>query len=356
MFNKKSQIIKFEQNLCDANVNDNSVLFVKVSDRITDKNAFVEIPASHTALIVKGGSDVRYHERGPIEIFDNKNEIKDWKKGFSVDVIYIAKNGKLTINWGTPNQIMFRDEASNRVVRVGANGEFDISVANPLQFFETTAVCAEEFDRKKFSDMYRNIVVNQFTDMFLRVLQEKHLTYDQCDANKLAIGESIGEILDKKFNIENGLSIKNFLIKQFIWSEDDKAAMEEAAAARRQKELDEEEEKKKHARLKEILAELERLDDKQWEREKYLRQLELQDKTAYYEVMKVIGKSDKEEKSEALKCPVCGTEYKPTDKFCPNCGKRVSKEPVICPDCGHSNKYDAKFCANCGKSLIKGDK
>lgn len=353
---KKVQIVKFEQNLCNANVNDNCILFVKVSDMITDKNAYVEIPASHTALIIKGGSDVRYYERGPVEIFDNKSEIKKWKKGFSVEVIYVAKNGKLTISWGTPSQITFRDEASNRVVKVGANGEFDIGIANPLQFFETTAVCAEEFDRKKFSDMYRNIVVNQFTDMFLRVLKEKHLTYDQCDANKLEIGESIGNKLDKKFNIENGLSINNFLIKQFIWSEEDKAAMEEAAAAKRQKEQDEEEEKKKHERLKEILAELERLDDKQWERDKYLRQLELQDKAAYYEVMKVIGKDGKDGKKEEMKCPACGTEYKSTDKFCPHCGKRVSKDPVICPDCGHSNKYNARFCSNCGSVLVKGDK
>ncbi|MDE5841845.1 MAG: zinc-ribbon domain-containing protein, partial [Malacoplasma sp.] len=44
--------------------------------------------------------------------------------------------------------------------------------------------------------------------------------------------------------------------------------------------------------------------------------------------------------------------YKPADKFCPHCGKRVSKEPIICPDCGKSNESTAVFCANCGKKLF----
>ena len=341
---KKSQVIKFEQNLCNANSKDNSILFVKVKDVITDKDARVEIPQSHNALIVKSGSDVRFYKEGPIKVFDDKTEIKDWKRGFSVEVIYIAKNGKITIDWGTPNRIMFRDEASNHVVNVGANGEFDIAVDNALQFYKTTAVTADEFDKEAYGDIFRSIVVNLFTDIFLRVLKEKNLTYDQCDANKLQIGKTIGEILSEKFEVEYGVAIKNFIIKKFAWSDEDKAAIEDAAA-----------EKKKQEKLKEYLEELERLDDKQWEREKYLRQLELQDKNAYYEVLKVIGKNKQADAEENNKCPNCGLVYKPTDKFCPHCGKRVSKEPIICPDCGKSNESTAVFCSNCGKKLIKGE-
>ena len=174
MFSKqKEQIIKFDQNLCNANSKDNSVLFVKIKDVITDKNAFVEIPQSHNALIVKGGSDVRYYEEGPVNVFDDKSEIKNWKKGFSVEVIYLAKNGKITICWGTPNKITFRDEASNRVVTVGANGEFDICVDNALQFYKTTAVTADEFDREAYGDMFRAIVVNLLPIYFCESLTTK---------------------------------------------------------------------------------------------------------------------------------------------------------------------------------------
>ena len=338
---KKEQVIKFDQSLCKANALQNEVLFVKVKEVVNTKNAYVEIPQSHTALIVKGGSDVRYYKEGPVRVFDEKSEVKDWKRGFSVEVIYIAKAGKLTVFWGTPNKIMFRDEASNHVVNVAVIGEFDVSICNPLQFYSTTAVSADEFNRENYGDMFRSIVVNQFTDIFLKVLKAKQLTYDQCDENKKEIGENIGEILNNKFQQEYGVSVKNFIIDKFVWDNEDKAAIEEAAA-----------EKKKQDKLKEYLAEIERLDDKQWEREKYLRQLELQDKNAYYEVLKVIGKGKNIENEQVNKCPACGFECKPTDKFCPHCGKRVSKDPIVCPDCGKANEYTAVFCANCGKKLV----
>ncbi len=340
---KKSQKIKFEQNRCNANSKDNSILFVKIKDVVTDKNASVEIPLSHNALIIKGGSDVRYYENGPVKVFDDKTEVKDWKNGFSVEVIYIAKNGKITIEWGTPNKIMFRDEASNHVVNVGANGEFDISVSNALQFYKTTAVTADEFDKESYGDMFRNIVVNLFTDIFLRVLKEKNLTYDECDANRLLIGNMVGEVLDEKFQLEYGVSVRNFIIRKFAWSEEDKEAIKDAAA-----------EKQRQNKLKEYLKELERLDDKNWEREKYLRQLEIQDKNAYYDVLKVIGNNDLNEKKD-YKCPNCGFKYKSSDKFCPHCGKRLSIDPITCPKCGKSNESTAVFCSNCGKKLTQGD-
>lgn len=339
MFGKnKEQVIKFNQDLCKADALQNEVLFVKVKDVVTSKNAYVEIPRSHTALIVKGGSDVRYYKDGPIKLFDDKKEVKDFKKGFSVEVIYIAKEGKLTIKWGTPSKIIFRDEESNRIVNVGAIGEFDIFISNPLKFYETTAVTADEFDSESYSNMFRNIVVNRFTDIFLKVVKERKLTYDQCLENKLEIGDAIGEILNEKFQNEYGVGVKNFVIMKFNWDSDDTDAIEAAAAEKRERE-----------RLKEEQAEKERLDDKQWEREKYLRQLELQDKNAYYEAIKAMGKNKQDNKNN--KCPYCGFEYKFSDKFCPHCGKRVSKEPIICPDCGKVNDYMATFCANCGKKL-----
>lgn len=334
---KKVQVIKFDGSLCQANSKDNSVLFVKVKDIITDKNAYVEIPSSHSALIIKGGSDIRYYKEGPVKIFDDKSELKDWKRGFSVEVVYLANNGKITIGWGTPNKIMFRDEASNRVVNVGASGEFDMSVYNALQFYKTTAITADEFDREAYGDMFRNIVVNLFTDIFLSVLKERRLTYDQCDAAKLQIGEDIGNVLNNKFRTEYGVEIKNFIIKRFLWSDEDKAAIEQAAA-----------ERTKQQRLREYLDTLERLYDKQPERDKFLRQLELQDKNAYDEVMKIVGDVNN---VGGIKCPFCGANCKSKDMFCPSCGKRVSKDPIVCPACGKSNDHTATFCVHCGNRL-----
>ncbi len=336
--NKKNQVIKFDQNMCHASVDDNSVLFVRVCDTVTDKHAIVEVPFTHNAIIIKGGGDCRYYESGNYSVFDNKTEVKDWKRGLSVDVIYIPKDTRVLIKWGTPNRLRYRDEASGKVITVGAFGEFDVSVSNPEQFFRKVVGVKKEFNLEEFSKRYSETVATEFADIFLRIVSEMHLTYDRFTANKKAIGVRMGEILSPMFEKEWGLSVLNFKIADFNLYDSDMNAIEDAAA-----------EAVRQDKLKEYLRELERLDDKQWEREKYLRELQLKDNAAYYEVLKVVGNRKPEEKS---KCPYCNTEIDPSAVFCHVCGKRVSKAPITCPDCGKVNDSSAMFCSGCGKKLM----
>lgn len=335
---KKIQVIKFDQNMCNARVDDNSVLFVRVSDIVSDKNAIIEVPFTHNAIIIKGGGDYAFYKSGNYKVFDSRSEVKDWKRGLSVDVIYIPKETRVLIKWGTPNRLMYRDEASGKVITVGAYGEFDVSVSDPELFFKKVVGVKKEFNLEEFGKRYSETVATEFADIFLRVVSELHLTYDRFTANKKMIGTRIGEILSPMFEKQWGLSVLNFKVADFDLNSDDIAAIEDAAA-----------EVKRQDKVKEYLAELERLDDKQWEREKYLRQLELQDKAAYYEVLKVVGSGKPQEKQA---CPFCGSEYEPSAMFCPTCGKRVSKTPITCPDCGRVNDSTAGFCAGCGKKLI----
>ena len=76
---KKGQVIKFEQNLCNAKVDDNEVLFVRVSDIVTSADARFEVPFTNDAIVIKGGGDVRYYKSGNYDVFDDKKEIKKWK-------------------------------------------------------------------------------------------------------------------------------------------------------------------------------------------------------------------------------------------------------------------------------------
>ncbi|MCH5162059.1 MAG: SPFH domain-containing protein [Clostridiales bacterium] len=338
----KNQVIKFEQNLCNAKLDDNEILFVRVSDVVSSVDARFEVPFTHNAIVIKGGGDVRYYKSGNYDVFDDKKEAKQWKKGMSVEVIYIPKDTQVLIRWGTPNRLRYRDDASNRVITVGARGEFDVSVGNPEQFFRKVVGAKKEFNLMEFRKRFSETVATEFADIFLKIIAERKLTYDQFTANKKEIGNAMGEILCPMFEREWGLLVHNFKIADFDLLDEDMNAIEEFAA-----------EKTKQERMKEYLAELERLADKQWEREKYLRQLELQDKAAYYEVLKVIGNNPTAPRpEEKLLCPNCGCEYKATDKFCPKCGKRVSKDPIICPDCGKANDSTSVFCANCGKKLV----
>lgn len=344
LFKKQRQVIKLNQDLCKANLDDNAILFLRVENLVTDKEAILEVPPHHNAILIKGGGGIRYYDSGNYNVFDDKKEIKNWKNGLSVEVVYIPLEAGVRIQWGTPNRVRYRDDASNKVITVGARGECVVNVHNPELFYRRVVGNKKEFNVDEFCERFVETIAGEFADIFLATIKEKNLTYDQFTANKKAIGNRMGEILShNEFEKKWGLTVEEFRIADFHLEDEDMDAIEDAAA-----------EKQKQEKLKEYLAEVERLDDKQWEREKYLRQLELQDKAAYYEVLKVVGENGgklKKNAGEETLCPNCNTAYKPGDKFCPVCGKRLTKEPVICPDCGKANPHTAVFCSNCGKKL-----
>ena len=350
MFKKKekSQVIKFEQNICNASVNDNSVLFVRVSDIVTTSEALVEVPFTHNAFLIKGGGDCRFYKSGTYTVFDNKDEIKQWKKGVSVDVVYMPKDTSVTILWGTPNKVEYRDTVSNYVIEVGARGQFGITIINHEQFLRKVVGVRKEFDLVDFSKRFSAAVVDEFADCFLTVVANQNLIYDKFDANRKKIASKVGEILSEKFADSWGIGLVDFTIVKFEISQEDKNKVESVAEELRK----EQEEIKREAKFREYLAELERLDDKQWEREKYLKQLEQEDNIAYYEVLKAIGKKDASEKAKGANfCPKCGHSCETTSEFCPNCGNRLGKSSVICPQCNKVNVDSATFCSGCGKKL-----
>lgn len=160
----------------------------------------------------------------------------------------------------------------------------------------------------------------------------------------------MSELLDEMFKKEWGMSVQHLQIIQFTFDEDDIEKVRQAMQTERG-------EKK----IKDYLKEVERLDDKNWEREKYLRRLELEDNAAYYEVMKYIGEKDakdakaKKDNGSMKKltkfCPNCGEKYEEGMKFCQGCGRKLGEDKKVCPNCNKVNNADARFCADCGSKL-----
>src|SRR5580765_3267443 len=49
-----------------------------------------------------------------------------------------------------------------------------------------------------------------------------------------------------------------------------------------------------------------------------------------------------------MNCSNCGTANESSNKFCAECGARLT---VTCPGCGAANAPTVKFCPECGTSL-----
>ena len=337
LFSKK-QIVKFEQNLCNASVNDNSVLFVRVNDLIKSKDAILEVPFTHNAFLIKGGGDCRFYKSGTHNIFDGRQEVKAWKSGISVEVIYIPKETSVLICWGTPNKVRYKDPLSLKVIEVGACGQFGVSITNPEQFLRKIVGTRKEFDLDDFSTRFAAAVVDEFANVFLNVVSSNNISYDSFDAKRKSIATQAGELLSEKFSNDYGIGLVDFIIETFNISAEDIEKIESVA-----------EEEKRERKIKEYLAEIERLEDKEWEKEKYILELKNNDREAYYEVLKVVG--EKTPGKTGSFCSKCGHSIEPNQTFCTACGNKVANAENVCAHCGHKNPGDAAFCSKCGKKL-----
>ena len=172
-----------------------------------------------------------------------------------------------------------------------------------------------------------------------------------------------------------GLKMVSFDIVGFMFDQEDVAAVKANLKTReseikdrirkeeeKKEERERKEEEKKEA--KEIAAELERLDDKQFEREILLKELEAKDYEKYLEVLKILaarnssylkmGKGISEDTKSgngAAFCPKCGHSYETGDSFCQGCGARVGESERKCPKCGKINKWKSTYCSGCGTKL-----
>lgn len=62
--------------------------------------------------------------------------------------------------------------------------------------------------------------------------------------------------------------------------------------------------------------------------------------------------SESKEQKPSKICPKCGTECRPTAKFCRECGEKFpTKTEKFCPECGAKVSATAKFCGECGTKL-----
>lgn len=121
---------------------------------------------------------------------------------------------------------------------------------------------------------------------------------------------------------------------------------------------------------------IDRKDQRDWEREKYLRELDSKDKQSYYDTTKHLGWekakiAEAENKSNYTTpltaspvqvetnqsallgkfCSKCGNAVSANDKFCEICGNIVGQVKVYCSHCQKEVSKDAKFCAHCGKKV-----
>lgn len=320
----------------------NDELFVKKSTDGLDPDAKVVVPETHNAILLKDGQMMDTLNSGSHSIFDPKSKKT---QNILVEVIFMSKTAKLKVNWGTKTQFSFRDTETDVPIKVGAHGEFEVQICNPRKAYLELIGAQKQFDINQLKERLAMRMMSKVEPAIVRAMREKSLTYDRLSEHKDEIAQSVLPELSKMFEEDYGLKMFSFTLASVMIADEYVKAIETAKREKREREEEE-------AKLRAEKIEAEARDDKNWEKEKFLRELEKNDYEKYLEVCKAIGWEPKGGARGAGRfCPNCGHSYEAGDKFCPGCGKQVGNTVKICPSCKKENAASANFCSGCGAKL-----
>lgn len=262
----------------------NNDLFVRVSGQDLPHNTEIIVEDTHSAVLIKDGQLMSTLSAGryPLYAKGDKGAIR------RVDVIYTSKTAKLRALWGTKNRMSLRDPVTGVNVEVGANGEFEVAVANPRQMYFELIGAEKAYTVEQLRERLLARMMDSLEGIVAAVMERKNLCYAELGAHKPEIAAEVKEALTEMFAHDYGLKLHSFTIARVFVPDD---SLERIAAAKR-----------------------------------------------------AAG-------AEKYYCPDCGREYRKGDAFCSFCGKDLPPLSPVCRKCGHVNVDGAVFCSSCGAKL-----
>lgn len=287
-------------------------------------------------------------------------EKKKVKEDTMFDVVVFNQNLSYEGFWGIPNPIPFRDPETAIPVDIRGRGKYDIRIADVQKFFERVVGSNRDFKMEDLLERINDHVVHILKEKLTQVIHEHHLGYIDLSLHEAEVAEAIQPLVSEMLNEQYGLYCPIFSVEQFFIDDEQRLEIETFLKNNR-------DEKKFKADAKELAIEAERLDDKNWERTKFLIGLRREDESKYLEVIKILGyphepmysagakkAAEKEKEKEApvkRYCPKCGAEVIRGEPYCPSCGEPLAPVERKCPHCGKTVKTKGKYCPHCGKEF-----
>ena len=345
VIDKNTEIIKFEGT--------NTDFFWRIYGEVINPKCRLVIPPTHQAIYIKDGRLQDVLESGMYNIFETV------KKGFlgigkkvdatTLDIIFMNRTIKFNAFWGTYNPIPLRDPITEIPVSLRGNGEFEVGIDNPKKFYLEIVGTEKNFNLDSLRERLAVKMMAYIEPVIAKTMKDLCLSYIDIAQHKKEIADSILPTVNEMFVRDCGLKVYSFTIGVLKIADEEMEAIEENLAERRR-------EIKEKLEAKELAAELERLEDKKFDKEVFLRLLEQADRNKYYEVLKIAAANQNNNNNgnnngAARFCPQCGHSYEPGTRFCPHCGNRLPGDKLVCPECGRELSSDTRFCPDCGHKI-----
>lgn len=319
-------------------------------EHFKNMDAEIVIPPTHQCVLIVDGQLQDIKPNGRHRIFPEPKRglfgIKK-KEEHDVQIIFMNKTIKFYFPWKTVQPIDFHDPLTEIPVHLKAEGRYEVRISDPLRFYQEIVGTLKQWSGTELEARLGEIMVADIRPHIAKYTLEHALPYTRISSEIHEMTEVIRPGVEAALD-HAGLELFTLIITGIDIEEEEKIQIEYAL----KKERAELKEKKD---AKEIAAELERLSDKQFEREIYLRKLESADREKFNEVLKILGWPKGEDGRyhgpAGHFCPSCGHSYEEGQTFCENCGTRLADGKACCPRCHQEVSAKAAFCPHCGTKL-----
>ena len=317
-------------------------------EHFSNPDAEIVIPPTHQCALVIDGLLQDIKGPGRYRIFpERKRGLFKKKEVHDVQLVFMNKTIKFYFPWKTVHAIDFHDPLTETPVHLTAEGRYEVRIKDATRFYLEIVGTLHQWSGTELEARLGEIMVADIRPRIAQYALEHALPYTRISSEIVNMTEVIRpgvvSALDKA-----GLEIFTLIITNIDIEEEEKIQIEYALKKERAELKD-----KKEA--KEIADELERLSDKQFEREIYLRKLESADKDKFNEVLKILGWPKGEDGRyhgpAGHFCPQCGHSYEEGQAFCIQCGARLGNGKITCPRCHAELPANAAFCPKCGQKM-----
>ena len=369
---------------------DDDNLFERQSFEVVSDRLYVLADPSYSLMTIIDGVFNKTYGEGKHLLVEQKFSLFKKKNPVDVQVIFVARERKIKTLWGMSSPFDFKDTKTGEIIKVGANGEAEVYIDDPQPFFNKLVSNKTKYTASELSTFVREKLALELGTIIYNVITNNKITFYEFESKIKEISSLVLNEVKNMFLNDYGITFHSFTLNQIFVSDDDKARIkraeekaaykleqEELERKQKQEELEKEEKERKLKEelkrdAKEIAAELERLDDKAWERQLILKQLEKEDYNKYLDVVQIIKVAESNAKALASNvnnsnnknhkphnnnnqkskiCSVCGEVIPADGRFCPKCGKVVPGIKIQCKHCGTEIDSGLNFCSHCGKKI-----
>lgn len=266
-----------------------------------------------------------------------------FKSPFMADVFFVNTKQFTNQKWGTTNPITMRDKDFG-TIRIRAYGTYAFKVINPGTFLKELFGTNSSFTTEDITNYLRSMLVAGISD----TIAESKIGALDLASNLIEFNKMVIINLASQFE-KLGIEITNCVIENISFPE----AIEKAIDTR--------------ASLGVIGDQMDTY--VKFQSAEAIRDAAKNPGVAGFGTQMGTGialgqmlqeglktstssKNDETVQKAGKKCPKCGTECKPSSKFCRECGtKFTAKTEQFCPECGAKVSASAKFCGECGTKL-----